>query len=218
MSLLSQSNESSMKVPQSRTKKRGRQHLSLTSALWLSFLFGTGALLGGRSLQHFVQVKPCALCLYQQITLGAIGFFSLISLLMRQNKYQKITAGLTVAFVFLNFGIAAYHVGVEQHLIPTLAYCRVGGNPSATGIDALRQSLLETEVVPCDKIKWTFLGLSMASYNMLLSSVVFVFWIIVLRSRRKSTDQGCQLYLHEDRSRAKILPSVISNQTKENHL
>ena len=161
------------------------QNSNLKLALWISFLFSTGSLLSGKIIQHFYHVKPCALCLYQQITLGTIGLLGFISLITWQKKYHPMIAFLVFILVLINFGIAAYHVGVEQHIFPVLSQCHGNLGSHHTGVEALRDLLLETDVVPCDKIKWTFLGLSMASYNMLLSGIVILFWIGVLKSSRK---------------------------------
>ena len=161
------------------------QNPKIKLALWISFLFGTGALLSGKFIQHFYHVKPCALCLYQQFTLGAIGFFGCVALVMWHRKYHLILASVVLILVLINFGIATYHVGVEQHIFPVLSQCHGNLTPHHTGVEALRDLLLETDVVPCDKIKWTLFGLSMASYNMILSALVLAFWIFALRSKRK---------------------------------
>ncbi|MGI4852265.1 MAG: disulfide bond formation protein B [Janthinobacterium lividum] len=166
------------------------QNSKLKLALWISFLFGAGSLISGKIIQHFYHVKPCALCIYQQIALGAIGFFGLIALITWRKSYHTIIAVIVLALVAINFGIATYHVGVEQHIFPVMSQCHGNLGPHHTGVEALRDLLLETNVVPCDKVKWSFLGLSMASYNMLLSAIVLLFWIGVLKSRRKFKTEG----------------------------
>lgn len=77
---------------------------------------------------------------------------------------------LTLAgLVFLaGAGIAAFHVGVEQHWWQGLASC--GGNlPQARTVEELRAALLAQPVVRCDEVAWSLFGISMAGWNFLFS-------------------------------------------------
>ncbi|MGB1625763.1 MAG: disulfide bond formation protein B, partial [Candidatus Puniceispirillaceae bacterium] len=63
---------------------------------------------------------------------------------------------------------AFYHVGVEQGLWLGPASCS-GGIDNSLSNSAMLDLLLATPVIRCDEIAWQFLGLSMASWNMLFS-------------------------------------------------
>ena len=166
------------------------QNSKLKIALWVSFFYGAGAFLSGKFIQHFFHVKPCALCLYQQFTLCAIALAGILAILTLHKRYHHYSVGLVPLLVLINFVLASYHVGVEQHIFPVLSQCHGNLGPHHSGVEALRDLLLETDIVPCDKIKWTFLGISMASYNALFSFIVLFFWISVLRSRRKISSES----------------------------
>lgn len=71
-----------------------------------------------------------------------------------------LSAAVTAVF-------AGYHVGVEQKFWPGPASC--SGTLAAMNTSDLLDSLLATPVIRCDEIAWSFAGISMAGWNMLLS-------------------------------------------------
>ena len=79
-------------------------------------------------------------------------------------------------------GIAAYHVGVEQHWWQGPTACAGGTIPSSF---AEMQRMMSTPIVPCDKPAWTLLGISMAGYNAVFS-LLFGAGVILLTSRSEA--------------------------------
>jgi len=82
-------------------------------------------------------------------------------------------------------GIALFHVGVEQQFWSGTQGC--GGNIKAKSVEAFRLKLLQQPIVRCDEIAWSFFGVSMAGYNLILSiglSFVPVFAISKWRNIR----------------------------------
>ena len=77
-------------------------------------------------------------------------------------------------------GIAGYHVGVEQQFWPGPTSC--SGTLVTMSTADLLDSLLGTPVVRCDEIAWSFAGVSMAGWNMLLS-VLLVWFALLARSK-----------------------------------
>ena len=67
-----------------------------------------------------------------------------------------------------NAGLGAYHAGVEWKFWPGPTECTgpVGNLGSAGN---LLERLDKVKVVRCDEVQWTFLGLSLAGYNVLIS-------------------------------------------------
>ncbi|MGE3898976.1 MAG: disulfide bond formation protein B, partial [Variibacter sp.] len=63
--------------------------------------------------------------------------------------------------------LATYHAGVEWHWWPGPQDCS-GAGFSAGGGNLLQQ-MQSARVVRCDAAAWTFLGLSLAGYNALIS-------------------------------------------------
>ena len=75
---------------------------------------------------------------------------------------------------------AFYHVGVEQSIFQGPQSCSSSnlaqiGEKSA---EALLNNILNTSVVRCNEISWSFIGLSMATWNLIFSAVLFIGWVM----------------------------------------
>ncbi|GIR95511.1 MAG: hypothetical protein CM15mP98_04810 [Paracoccaceae bacterium] len=75
---------------------------------------------------------------------------------------------------------AFYHVGVEQSIFQGPQSCSSSnlaqiGEKSA---EALLNNILNTSVVRCNEISWSFIGLSMATWNLIFSIGLFIGWVM----------------------------------------
>ncbi len=120
--------------------------------------------------QYVFGLIPCELCLYQRWPYRVTIVVSLLALLLlrRSRLLPAVVAFCGLVFA-IGGGIAAYHVGVEQHWWQGLAAC--SGPPGATTLDALRAQLMATKVARCDQVAWSLFGVSMAGWNFLASTI-----------------------------------------------
>jgi len=108
--------------------------------------------------------KPCELCLrerwpwYIATILGVIGLFA-------PSRGVLAATGLVL---LVSAGLGLHHVGVEQRWWAGPAAC-TGGSSGARTVDELRAMMHAAQLVSCDEISWTLFGISMATYNFLLS-------------------------------------------------
>jgi disulfide bond formation protein DsbB len=82
-------------------------------------------------------------------------------------------------------GIAAFHVGVEQHWWQGTAECGSTLGP-ASSIDEMRKMLLAQPVVRCDEVAWSLFGISMAGYNVVISLGLAAFGFAAVREALRS--------------------------------
>ena len=75
---------------------------------------------------------------------------------------------LIAGLALTNAGLSFYHIGVEQLFWQSPASCS-GALDSGLSSGELLDLLLATPVIRCDEIAWTFLGVSMAGWNMMFS-------------------------------------------------
>ncbi|SES21759.1 Disulfide bond formation protein DsbB [Tranquillimonas rosea] len=139
---------------------------------------GSALLLGGAFVFQALGYPPCKLCLWQRwphaaaILLGLVGTFV-------PARWVAGLGGLAAATTSL-FGV--YHTGVERGWWegPTSCTGDGGGLSGMSGAD-----LLSTEgasgVIMCDEVAWAFAGLSMASWNAILSALLVMVWVLALR-------------------------------------
>ena len=129
-----------------------------------------GALATALASQHWGGLQPCVLCFYQRYAyLGAIAF-GLLGLIAGPRTGTRRAAVALAGLAFLTgAAIAAFHVGVEQQWWRGTAECHAPLFDPDASIEDLRKQLLGLRFVPCDEIRWSLFGISMAGYNVFAS-------------------------------------------------
>ncbi|MFO7758439.1 MAG: disulfide bond formation protein B [Roseovarius sp.] len=140
---------------------------------------GSGALLlAAFAFQYVGGMAPCALCLWQRwphavaVACGAVALLAVPRLM----AVAGMLAALTTA------AIAGYHTGVERDWWEGPATCS-GSGASGQSADALYDQIMSAPLVRCDEVPWQLLGLSMASWNMVLALGLAAIWAMALRAR-----------------------------------
>lgn len=155
----------------------------------------SGAVLGIAYVFQYFGYQPCTLCWYQRYPYMAVIPMCVAAwaLSRRKNAPARLVLLLvaaSIAALFLNAGIAAFHVGVEQKWWEGLSTCGGGGGGGSGGsIEDLLQQMQAIKLVRCDAPAWTLLGISMAGYNMLLALGMGLFGLLAwpyLRGKEQS--------------------------------
>lgn len=133
------------------------------------FVAAIGSLITAYIAETYFDVQPCILCIYQRIPYAAVAFLSLFALMARhQDKRARFFLGLCALAFLVNMGVAIFHSGVELHWWAGTNEC--GVNPLVLqDVANVREALLKTPMVSCDAINFTFLGFTMANWNILAS-------------------------------------------------
>lgn len=146
------------------------------------FAIANGALALALHAQFVLGLEPCILCLYQRIPYALIGLVAAVALIRRDPRFRRAVVLISAICFTVGAATAFYHVGVEQHWWAS-AVC--GGDLSGT---ASTQELLAGLKAPpeksCDQIDWSFLGLSMATYNVLFSGIMAGACLILVQRMR----------------------------------
>lgn len=129
-------------------------------------------LLGALAFQYLGGMAPCHLCILQRWPHVLAVLLGLTLLVLP----SRVTAALGALTLLVAAGIAAYHVGVEQRWWQGPATC-TAPDPGAIPPGDLLNQILQTPVVLCDQIAWSFLGVSMAGWNAILSLVLAALWL-----------------------------------------
>lgn len=142
---------------------------------------GSLALLLGAFFFQALGYAPCKLCIWQRWPHGvAIGAGVLVLALgpMLLLGLIGLAGALTTA------GIGIYHTGIERDYWEGPADCTGSGDSLAgmSGADLLSLDV-PVDIVMCDEVAWAFLGLSMASWNALISFALAVIWVKAMRQR-----------------------------------
>ena len=144
-----------------------RFHAALLVLLVSLFTIG-----GAWFIELVLGVKPCHLCLIGRIPhyIG-IPVAALALIANRESVSPRIGRVLLalVAIVFLvGTGIAAYHSGVEFGIFTGPTDC-TGTIEKAADIQDFLKQLQTVKVIRCDEVAMRILGLSLASWNAVIS-------------------------------------------------
>ncbi len=136
-----------------------RQARRLATALILA---GSGALLGGAlAFQHFGNLAPCEMCLWQRwphVAALAIG------LLAWARGNNRVAVAVAAVCVLVAGGIGAFHAGVEYHWWAGATAC----TSTVSGAITL-DSIMAAPIIRCDVAQWTLFHVSLAGFNALFS-------------------------------------------------
>jgi len=149
--------------------------IALASALALGIAFIS---------QHVFYLPPCDLCIYQRYPYVIAIALCLVTLMPAARPFAVWAFILSALFLSINSGIAAYHVGVEQHWWIGPEGC-TGPSGTPQTLDALRAQIAATPVIRCDNIVFSLFGISMAGYNALFALVLAIYAALVGKSALK---------------------------------
>ena len=140
---------------------------------------GSGVLLAmAYVFQYGFGFWPCTMCYWQRwphwLMLG-LGILALLPV----PAPHKILLMLAAAVLLASAGLGFWHSGVEIGLLPGPTACSGGlaldGDPAA-----VLDRLLATPAPRCDEVTWSFLGMSMANWNGLISLAMAGLAVMVL--------------------------------------
>ena len=160
-------------------KRNWSERLGLTPAAAAAAVFVLSfATLGGAWYFQFVLgYQPCHLCLIQRIPYYIVTPLSLaVAIAARAGAPRRVATGglvVLVAAALCSAALGAYHAGIEWGFWQGPADC-TGPLINLKSGGSLIDELNSIHVVPCDKAAWTFLGISLAGYNALISLALAV--------------------------------------------
>ena len=157
-------------------KKITQQNLFLTL-----LIFKVLIILSAIYIEYILKVPACNLCLYQRIPyyLSILILFYIVF-----NKSTNIILIISLAILmFVNIVLSIYHVGVEQQIISEPMLCR--SNSNIQNVDQLLENLKNNTFISCKDVNFTFLGFSLASINVLISSILAYFYVLIILNVEK---------------------------------
>ena len=143
----------------------------------LAALGSLAMILGAWFFQYVIGLAPCKMCYWQRwphmaaVVIGIVAIFGP----PRLAWFGALAAATTS-------GLGVYHTGVERKWWEGPTSCTGGG------LDLGQMSgseLLATDapaIVMCDEVAWAMFGLSMPSWNAIISAILVLLWIRATRS------------------------------------
>jgi disulfide bond formation protein DsbB len=144
--------------------------------------FGSAALLAGAfAFQYIGGLAPCQLCIEQRWPHAAAILTGIIALALARGPLVRLLAACGAFAAAATAGLGVYHTGVERGWWPGPDTCSAGGDIAALSGEDLLNQILAAPVIRCTDVAWEMAGLSMASWNAVLSGVLVVIWAMAAR-------------------------------------
>jgi disulfide bond formation protein DsbB len=137
---------------------------------------GSLALLLGALVFQTLGYAPCKLCIWQRWPHGAAIAVGLLWLALRRSWLLPLGTLAALA----TSAVGAYHTGVEQKWWQGPATCSAGPIGGQSSADLLDQ-IMNAPLIRCDEVSWAFAGLSMATWNAILSLGLALLWLAAWR-------------------------------------
>lgn len=144
------------------------------------FFFNILILISAYYIEYILKVPACSMCIYQRIpyflsTVIIVVFF------LKKIDFKKLIIILFL-FTLINTGLSFYHIGIEQGFFNELNTCKDEIN--ASNIKDLLSQLKSKGVVSCKEVGFTIFGLSLATINFIVNTILIMFYWIILKNEK----------------------------------
>ena len=137
----------------------------------LIFLISVIALVSAFFIEYVLGHQPCNLCILERIPY--ILTIIIILLTYKFNHLEKFFILLLSIIFLLGAIISLYHLGIEQGLIQESLVCDLKSGSNLLSKEEILKQLQEKNV-SCKDVTFKIFGLSLTSYNILISLLITV--------------------------------------------
>jgi disulfide bond formation protein DsbB len=135
----------------------------------LILLFSIVAIITAYIIQYVFGHQPCNLCLIERIPY--IFSIIIVSVCLFSNKFEKITLIILSLTFFAATLLSFYHFGIEQGFIQESLVCGLNNTSNELTKENLLNQLKEMPV-SCKDVTFKIFGLSLATFNILISLIL----------------------------------------------
>ncbi len=146
-------------------------NLSKKNLFTVIFLISFIALVSAYFIEYILGHQPCNLCLYERIP-----YFLAILIVLINYKYNKLEKYiiLSLAIIFLIATILSlYHLGIEQGFIQESLLCDLEKGAIILDKDEILKQLQQKNI-SCKDVTFKIFGLSLTSYNIIISILLTI--------------------------------------------
>ena len=138
------------------------------AARLIALLLPLALLAGAFGSQYLGGLYPCDMCWWQRYAhMAALVPAALAFTAPAHSSRARMLALLAAVAIATSGVIAVYHAGVELGIFEGFTTCTAMATGGSTA-DLLKQ-ITAAPLIRCDQVQWSFLGISMAGWNAILS-------------------------------------------------
>ena len=146
--------------------------INKTIILKLIFLISIIALSSSFFIEHVLGHQPCNLCILERIP-----YLLALIIIVLNYKFINLEKYFILSLILIFFAatiLSLYHLGIEQGFIEESLVCDLkNGSNLLSKEDILKQ--LQEKNVSCKDVTFKILGLSLTSYNIIISILIVYF-------------------------------------------
>ncbi|MCL2346027.1 MAG: disulfide bond formation protein B [Desulfobulbus sp.] len=133
------------------------------------------------ALQEMLRLAPCPLCVFQRLLYLVIGALALAGFLLPAAR--RLWLGTMGAAALLGAGVAAWQTWMQRfpELAPGCSYTDPNLIERLVDWLGMRYPSLFLATGFCNSIEWSFLGLSMANWSLLIFLGIIAYLVLPLR-------------------------------------
>ena len=147
------------------------------------FLVSILALASAFFIEYILGHQPCNLCIFERIPyLLAI---IIILLNFKFNQFEKFFILLLVIVFLFGAILSLYHLGIEQGFIQESLVCDLKSGSNLLSKEEILKQLQEKNV-NCKDVTFKIFGLSLTTYNILISLLITIYTLKIYSNYGKN--------------------------------
>ena len=135
------------------------------------FLVSLIALISAFIIEHILGHQPCNLCLFERIPY--VLAITIILFNYKFNQFEKFFILLLLIVFLIGAILSLYHLGIEQGFIQESLVCDLKNGSNLLSKEEILKQLQEKNV-SCKDVTFKIFGLSLTSYNILISLLICI--------------------------------------------
>ena len=157
-------------------------NLKIDTYLKIIFFISLISIISAYFIEYVLGYQPCNLCLIERIPYGLSIILIIFNYFFNQNK-QFVILLLILVFSF-SLLISLYHFGIEQGFFEESTVC---GLKDANNIISKEELLkqLQLKTISCKDVTFRIFGLSLSTFNIVISLVIFILLIKIFKNYEK---------------------------------
>ena len=157
-------------------------NIKIDTYLKIIFLISLISIISAYFIEYVLGYQPCNLCLIERIPYGLSIILIILNYFFNQNK-QFVILLLILVFTF-SLLISFYHFGIEQGFFEESTVCGIkDANNIISKEELLKQLQLKT--ISCKDVTFRIFGLSLSTFNIVISLVIFILLIKIFKNYEK---------------------------------
>lgn len=136
-------------------------------------------------VEHYLEIEPCSLCLYQRYPYYLLAVVAVVGFLRGDLRYARHIM-LLYSFIFMVGGaIALYHTLVEHEVISEPTPCTAKNSTAKMSIEDVK-ALIFKKNNSCKEVKFKIFGASMAELNFAFSLIMVIYLAATIFAHNKN--------------------------------